>query len=253
VIILKGNTKLKTQTSIKKIFILLIINSLSLHATTINVNGTGTVEITPNTANFDAIIETTAATAKETAEKNAEQTDKVVTLLKQILKEKNAITTANYEVYPDYQYNETTKKSELINFKGRNEIKIKTNDLKNLGELLDQTSNSGVTAINNLQFSYNNPSEIYLQALEKAVLDAKSKATVIANATGIKLKNIKSIDSLNSYSPTTPIYTQVYTQARGKMLGSNADMSSAIMASTPINPNNIKTEATVQIVFDTSN
>lgn len=223
---------------------ILFLTNLSCYAV-INVSGTGSVEIAPDMANFDVTVETSASTAKEAAATNAEQTDKLVSVLKGILKEENAVTTANYEIFPDYQYNETTKKTEFVNFKTRNQVNVRTTNLAELGDLLDQAASVGVTGINNLRFSYSKPEEVYLQALEKAVVSAKNQANVIAQAAGLKIKSIKSIDSYSSFTPM-PVYS------KGRANGSADTGAVAIAAmAAPINPDNVKTEATVNMSLDT--
>lgn len=230
------------QISLLSIFVLIESSCYAV----INFSGTGSVEIAPDMANFDIMVETSASTAKEAAVANAEQTDKLVTLLKNILKEENAVTTANYEIFPDYQYNETTKKSEFVNFKTRNQVNVRTTNLAGLGDLLDQATSVGVTGINNLHFSYSKPEEVYLQALEKAVVNAKNQANVIAQAAGVKIKNIKSIDSYSAFTPM-PVYASRSAGGANKEQVTMAAMS----ASAPINPDNVKTEATVNMSLDT--
>ncbi len=234
---LKKLLKLK----IANILLLSLYNNITL--ADITVMGRGIVETPPNQASFDVSVETNAKTGKEAAVANAKQTDKVVQLLKGLLKDPKAVTTHDYQAYPDYQYNESTKKSELIGFKVTNQVLVKTSNLDSVGNLLDQVSNAGVTTINNLQFSYDKPKEIQRQSLAKAMEDAIAQAKVLAEAGGVKINGIKIIDSVN-LSTEQPYPRPMMTMADA--------MSAKMAPATPVSPADLKTQTQVMVVFLTN-
>lgn len=229
---------LKTKKLLYLVIVSLIIFNPNIFAD-ITVSGEGTVSTKPNTASFSVNIETKAKTAKEAAVKNAESTDKTMKLLKSLLPADDAVTTQSYTIYPETKYDREQGKSEIIGYRVSNTIFVTTNDIINIGNLLDKTTASGITSINNLSFSYNNPEEIYNQALTKAVSNAKTRANIVAKAGNLKILSIKNITVQGySYNPPSPMPRYAMAEAR-------ADIP------TPIETPSVKTMAQVEVVFST--
>lgn len=205
----------------------------------ITVNGQGIIETKPNLATFSISIETQDISASKAAASNAQQTEKTVSLLKSIITTENAVTTASYSIYPEYRYNRDNNQSEFVGFKTTNTINVKTNDLANIGSLLDQTTASGITTINNLSFSYDNPEQMYNQALEQAVANAKARANTIAQAGNLEITDIKDIEVI-SFDTVEPRPMQMYAKAESRMA-----------VETPIEAPNVKSSAIVKIEFET--
>lgn len=203
----------------------------------ITVIGKGTIDVKPNIATFNISIETKALTAKDAASKNANQTSKTIKTLKSILQSDDAITTQGYSVYPESLYDDKDKKFKFVGFTVTNMIHVKTNKIAGIGEILDQAANSGITTINNLSFSYNKPYELYNKALVLAISNAKNQAEVIAKAGNMQLKEIKDVSALanTEYNRPMPMYA----------------MADAKSVATPIEAPDVKTEASVQVIFKT--
>jgi uncharacterized protein YggE len=217
---------------------LLLVNLItSVGFADITVTGKGSIDVKPNIATFNLSIETKAVTAKDAASKNANQTSETIKILKALLPESDAVTTQHYTIYPETQYDNKTNIHKSIGFIVTNMINVKTNNITALGDLLDKVSNSGITTINNLTFSYNNPDEIYNRALTLAVANAKIKAEIIAKAGNMQIKEIKDISVLatNDYRPM-PMYAMAEARAA---------------VATPIEAPDVKTEANVEVVFKT--
>ncbi|NQZ83681.1 MAG: SIMPL domain-containing protein [Colwellia sp.] len=70
-------------------------------------------------------------------------------------------------------------------------IIIPINDLSIYDRLLDKVVKIGVTEISPVQMSIKGSEELYMQALDKAIIDAKQKAQRIANQAGVKLGPLK--------------------------------------------------------------
>jgi uncharacterized protein YggE len=223
-----------------KLFNFLLLNAgllcTNLYAD-ITVVGIGTQEVSPNIASFTVNIESRAKTATQASANNASQTDKTVKLLKSLLSNPKAVTTQGYSINPEYQYNRTTNKSEFIGFVANNSILVTTNDIKQVGDLLDKTINSGVSRVDNLVFTYDKPEQVYQQALASAIANAKQRAEVLAKASDLKLKKIGDIKVTSfDYSPPRP------------MMARMAVAESSV--STPIEAADIKTKAMVEVVFE---
>lgn len=232
------NLKLFHLTKIISAVILASIYTSSLVAN-ITVVGIGKQEIAPNVANFSAIIETKAQTANEAAALNATQTDKTLKLLKSLLDNPKAVSTQGYSVYPEYKYNQQTGKSVFDGFKVNNTIMVKTYAIKDIGNLLDNTIKSGVTRVDNLNFSYDKPEEIYQLALKSAVDNAKQRADVLAKASDMQVVKISEIT----------VAKFEFTPSPRPMMARMAMAETAV--TTPINAPDVSSEAVIEVVFET--
>ena len=109
----------------------------------------------------------------------------------------------------------------------------------NLGKLIDGVSKAGSNKIDSLRFDTTDREEYKKKALELAVKDARSTAETVAQAAGVKIVNILSI------RPGADIPMPVYNDyaVRGKMAMAEA-------APTPIEPGELRVNATVTMVFE---
>lgn len=223
---------------IRLLAVLLLVNMITTSGfADITVTGKGAIDVKPNIATFNISIETKAPTAKEAASKNAAQTTKTIKTLKSILAETDAVTTQGYSIYPDTVYDNKNNTYKSVGFIVSNMIYVKSNNIDGIGDLLDKTTSSGITTVNNLSFSYDNPDDIYNKALALAVTNARVRADIIAKAGNITIKNVKDILILADvgYQRPMPMYA----------------MAEAKAAPTPIEAPDVKTQATVQVVFGT--
>ena len=204
---------------------------------TLNVNGNEEVLIIPDIANISFSVETTAKTAAEAVKENAESTNKVLEALRSIMLKEDKLSTSNYSLSPQYEYNNQTKKSEFIGYKVTNTVTVRTNNLDNLGTLIDSAAQAGSNNIQGLSFDTTKRNDYRREAMVKAVEDAKATADTVANAAGVKITNIYQISP--SYNYPAPVYRDF---ARGKA-------SFAEAAATPIEAGEISVKATVNMVF----
>lgn len=224
-----------------KLFNLLSLTAIICIATNIysaiTVIGTGTASANPNMVSFSLSIETSAKTASKAAQTNSEQTAKTLALLKKLVPEDKALATVNYAIYPEYKYSRDTNKSEFIGFKVNNTIRVNSKDVDNIGDILDQTIQSGITRIDNLQFGYENTEELYQSALANALANAKQRAEIIAASSNLKIKEIIDVSVIldNGYSAPEPMPRMLMAEAA---------------TATPIEASDIKTQAQVKVVFD---
>lgn len=230
--------KSKLMTGLCAQFLLIGFYSSSVVAD-ITVNGTGKVMVEPNLASFDITVETKNPEAQVASTENAKLTGKIVKELKKLIKEKDAVTTEGYAIYQDYEYDNKAQTNKVVGFKTVNQVHIKTTDLAKLGNLLDMVVAMGVTAINNLQFSYENQEIILHQALARAVSNATERAKILASAGGLSLDGIISIDStLSNYSAPRPVNNRMMLAMKAAPV-------------TPVEPGSVNIEASVNVIFKT--
>lgn len=206
---------------------------------TLQVNGSGEISVKPDTAFINISVESNAKTASTASKENAEKMQNVTKVIKSIIGKDDKITTTGYTLSPVYQYNSSTKRSELHGYRAFNSLSVETRKLDKIGTLIDSTINAGATNINSLSFGASNNDEYRRQALVKAVEDARKTAEIVASASGVKILRISNISP--SYSFPVPLRRDFAVS--GKLAMESATPS-------PIESGELTVSANVNIVYE---
>src|SRR5690606_16363886 len=129
--------------------------------------------------------------------------------IKAALQEKNIaekdIQTIRFHAYPNYDYRESGR--ELIGYEVNHVLSVTYRDLEGLGQFLDSLAEVGVNRIENIEYATEKKSNNELQALEKAVENARQKADVLAKGVGSVIKGAVHIQEGTGYN--TPIFKTI--------------------------------------------
>ena len=210
----------------------------------ISVTGTALSSVAPNLANISFGVETQEKTAKDALATNSELMNKVVAALKQVGLIDSEIGTSQFSIYPVYdsiQEKETgiyTQK--LVGYKVSNIVTVKTEKLDLVATIIDSAVSAGVNRVDSVFFSLSPEvtSKLKDDLLEKAVLDAKSKAEKALTPLGYKIIGVKEV-SLSELS--IPYPRPMYDMAYGAMEKSAAP--------TPIFTSDQDVSNSVNVVF----
>ena len=220
---------------------------------TISTTGNYTAKVEPDIAYISVGVQTFAKNPADAQKENAQKMDNVHNSLGSLEVQEKDIKTVNYSIYPRYEWNniETTnergqieRKNErvLVGYEVNNMIRITIRDLDKVGSIIDMTVSKGINQANAISFDISDEKrdEVYLEALKKAVENAKSKAEAIASVYDVTLKNPISIVEGGSYIPSPIKY-------RGM---AEAQMERADVATkTPIAAGEMEIRANVNVVY----
>ncbi len=206
---------------------------------TIDVIGSYSTNVDPDQAEITFNLVTTSSTLLEAQQMNLRLANDLVTQLKNSgLTEKEIQTISYYSnkktVWENNKYVE--KGYEVVN-----SMQIKTKNLDKIGDYIDLASKNGVENINNLQFTLSEAKkeEIYQDAIAQAGKNARDRADRLGETVGFRVKGVKSISLNNLIQP--PIY---FANALGaKEMSAQAD-------STPIQPQQVNIDVTVDVIFN---
>ncbi len=172
---------------------------------TIALNGTGKALGAPDMAMLSLGVLRQAKTANEAMKKNNSAMAKILAALKNAGIAEEDLRTTNFSIRPQYKRYKKTSSSrnrlpEIIGYTVSNQMSVKINDLKKLGEIIDMTVKLGVNTGGNIQFLNKNPAPFISKARQKAMENAIAKAKTLTNAAGAKLGKILTITE-NSFIP----------------------------------------------------
>lgn len=157
-----------------------------------SVSGEGKASIAPDVATVDLGIITEGDKVETIIQTNTEKMNAVLTDIKALGIAEKDIKTKNYSLQPRYDW---TEKGTRIarGYTLTQTIEVKIRDFSKIGNALGVASSRGVNNIGDLQFTIDDLEKAKSIAREKAITQAKAKAQIISQQTGLKLKKITNV------------------------------------------------------------
>lgn len=166
----------------------------------INVSATGKVDVAPDRAIVTAGVLSQGKTAREAMIANATLMTAVFDELETAGIEKSNITTSQLSLQPRFNYQDR-RAPKIDGYDARNNVTVKSDDIEQVGPLLDALVRAGVNNINNVNFTIKDPKSAKEKAREDAIREARAKAGAMADAAGVKLGKLMSLNESGGYSP----------------------------------------------------
>ncbi len=203
----------------------------------LNVNGVGQVDLTPDIAYIYIGVHDEAATASEAVTANKTHTNSVIAAIKKAGVNEKDIRTSNFSIWPSQQYSPEGQVTGTI-YMVDNSVYVTVRDLDSLGDLLDDAITAGANSVNSIQFDVADKTAAVKEARIKAVDDAKLQAQEMASAAGITLGDIQNLSFYES-SPV-PMFS-------GKGGGGGGAMAADV--AVPIQPGQLTISVNVSITY----
>ena len=109
------------------------------------------------------------------------------------------INTGYINLYATYDY--TSADTEVISaYNASSTLAVKVTDMALVGQVIDLAFSAGANTLDGVTFSASDESEARAAALKAAYADARTKAETLADASGLKLSAIYSIQEGGVYS-----------------------------------------------------
>ena len=175
-------------------------------ARTITVNGEGKASAAPDMAVLTIGVQTEAPTAAAALRQNSTDMSATIDKLKELGVENRDIQTSGLSVNPRYNYEKNRSKPEVVGFTASNNVTVRLRDLKNAGAVIDQAVQSGANNLGGVSFAFSDPKPLLDEARKNAVADAKSKATLLTEAAGVRLGKLITIQEGYASAPQPKMY-----------------------------------------------
>ncbi|HEY4640036.1 MAG TPA: SIMPL domain-containing protein [Thermoanaerobaculia bacterium] len=174
----------------RSLFILALLSCASMLAAqpapmreTIAVSGTGRSTVTPDRVTFNVSVQTVGQTVDEAVNENNAKVAAVVAALKKGGARDADIRTSNFSIYPQQDYQQG-KLPRILGYNVSNSITVSRTNPADASKLLQAAINAGVNQSSGLGFEVSDPTRGRDAGLKAAFDDAKSKATLLAQAAG---------------------------------------------------------------------
>ena len=201
---------------------------------TITVVGSGTAAGAPDRATAQLGIETQSTTPEQATKANNDQMAKLIEALKSAGIAEQDIQTAYYSVYTEQRYKpETGEATGEIIYHTSSSLSVTIRDISQVGAVLDKAVTAGANNISGVSFSVADTTKLEAAAREKAVADARARATDLARLFGVEVGKVATISEVVTGGPVP-----VYDRATG-MGGGGA----------PIQPGQLSISTQLQVTF----
>ncbi len=191
---------------------------------TVTVSGTGVVTAVPDRAEISAGVESRAPTARAALAANAAAMRKVLDALR--ARGGKEITTQTVSLSTAFDQN-----GQPNGFVASNIASAETT-LGGAGALIDAAVDAGANSVNGPSLSRSDAEELYREALEGAVADARGRAAILAKAAGRELGRVTAMAEAGG--PDVPMFAR----------------ESAAADSTPVVSGPQETTASVSVTYE---
>lgn len=223
-------------------------NESSFGPATINVTGIGEVLAVPDIGNFTFSVQAEGENATEAQDASARDMNAIIAYLTEQGVEEKDIKTTNYNLNPQYRYEERVCPENsfcppgervLDGYMVSQSVSVKVRDTEQSGVLISGVGERGATNISSLYFTIDDEDAIKAEARSLAIADAKQKALTLAKDLGVRVVRIA------NYHESTGDYPVAYGLGGAERM---AVMDEAAEFAAPSVPTGENT-TTVQVVL----
>lgn len=202
----------------------------------LDINAEGTSTRVPDLALIQAGVVTTATTAGEAMQQNAARMAAVLASLRKAGIAERDLQTSSVNLAPQYRYQEN-KPPVITGYQASNQLSVRFRDVAKSGTILDALVAQGANNISGPNLTVSDENSALDEARRDAIAKARARATLYAQAAGLKVDRILMISETGS----TPIVQPMPMLMRAKGMMAEAD--------TAIVPGEQKLTASVSVRF----
>ena len=228
--------------------------------TLLTVSAEGRSLRAPDTAVFSAGVTTQGDSAAAALGENSRAMTQVIAALRRAGIEERDIQTSNLSIQPVYADPDRAAMMaarasgqpyvapppqdqipRIIGYQASNNVSVRQRDLENFGTVIDTLAAAGANQINGPAFQMDEPEPALDEARLDAIATARKRAELYANATGLRIVRILSINEGGGYygAPQAIFLT-----------ASRAGAPSAPPPPAPVQPGELQMTANVTVLYE---
>ena len=168
------------------------------------MTGTASVSAVPDQAIVTAGVMTSADSARAALSQNTKLMSQVFAALKDIDVGDRDIATSNFNISPNWEHGPSGSRQN--GYQVSNQVTVRLRDVTFVGAALDTLVRAGANQAGGVQFIVKERDTLLDTARAEAVKKAKARATLYADAAGVKLGNIVEITEGGSRGIPQPMF-----------------------------------------------
>jgi uncharacterized protein YggE len=170
----------------------------------VTVTGEATVSAVPDLAVIRIGVASSAKTAREASDANAQQMTAVLAAIKAAGINDRDVQTSRLALQPQYDSSRPGI-SKLVGFQLSNQITLQVHEIDKLPNLIDRAIAAGANEMSGMEFVVSEQSKLLDKARGEAIADAHRKAELYAQAAGTKVGGVLSISEEGAVPPVYPM------------------------------------------------
>ncbi len=168
---------------------------------TISVEAAGKVLAKPDLAKLTLAVESQAAAAEAASRENSERAQALLTALQKMLGPEDKVRTLSFRVTPVRSRPDKTHPAEIKGYQAVHRLQLEVRDLARLGQFIDAALKHGASWIDGPFWGHSRQEELQRQAAVDALGRARRLAEALAQASGLKIKEVEKISTGVSFLP----------------------------------------------------
>ncbi|MFD1912406.1 SIMPL domain-containing protein [Halodurantibacterium flavum] len=205
------------------------VTASALQQGQIRVSGQGRVDAAPDMATITLGV---TAEDAEAAVAMADVSTQVAAVLSQLEAagiEARDMQTSGLVLTPRWNYSDG-EEQRITGYIAQNNVTVRVRDLESLGGLLDEVIESGANTLGGLSFGIADPQPLEDEARRNAIVDARRKAEIYAEAAGLSLGDLVAIYEPEAYDPPRPFYRMESAMSAGDVPVAAGEVTIAVNA-----------------------
>ena len=168
----------------------------------VHVTGIGTVDAVPDEVRFVVGIDARALTPAKAFDEVEEQMQDALRVLRKLDVPDADIQAMQLSIVPVYDYKQGQR---LVGHDARRNIRVTLRNIEDYARAMDAFAEIDVNRFEQVQLQSSKRHELELEALERAVEHARSKAERIASISGQSLQGLRHVQEQGASAPTPPM------------------------------------------------
>jgi len=215
----------------------------------ITASGQGTASLPPDKALISASVQTDATASADALSQNSQTVQAALAAIRALgVSDANIQTTqlTLYPIYPNQAYNPSTQlspPSSVSYFRASEGVGVTITDLSKVPSVVQALVSAGITQFSGIQYSWQDPEQIRVMALQAASTDAQQEAQALAGSLGVSLGQVLTSSVLYSSAPPVPYL------AGPASAGFGAVPALPTTVAIPIQPGQQSANASVSITY----
>jgi uncharacterized protein len=175
----------------------------------LTVRGMAVLEVPPDQVRMTLAVVNTAAGADEAMRRNAERMAQVEKALHKAGVGKEELQTGRYQVYPEWSPRPRQAAEDwqphIVAYRVENALLLRSGQLAQAGRFIEAAIKAGADRVDAVVFDLADPRRDRARAIAEATANARADAQALADAAGVKLGRVLSLQLDDAASPPRPL------------------------------------------------
>jgi uncharacterized protein YggE len=167
------------------------------------VNGDAKLSVPADRVQITLTVVSTSENPQDAVEANKPKMNTLISALEKLGLEQKEYKTSTYNLSPNWAPQPKNPKPDwkpqIISYTMTNSLEVKTTKLDLVGKIIQTALSSGANQIDKIYFDVSDEQKYNSESIQKAVQNALSDARAAAEASGVKLGKILTINVNNAY------------------------------------------------------